>query len=361
MRLEAVEASELGGRERARWADLQAASGPDHMSAFLSADWALAVDAARRPFGRGVKVLIAEDQGGANAFLPVQITGDAAMPAGAPLCDYQGLVAAPGVQFDARDLLAALGVGRFDFCNMLAGDPAFGIHARGFEPSYVVDLSEGYDAYAAGRKAAGTDVLKDIARKRRKLEREAGLLELRAFSHSRSDFETLLRWKREQLRRTGQTDILSRPWVRLLLERLFESRDPGFGAALFTLHAGDQLAAAQLHVRSEGGLHAWFIVHNPDLERYSPGLIMFGDLLRWMAGSPYRQLDLGPVAYRFKDRLASHTRLVGHGFVGRPCAATVVRAAGYGVRALAERLPLGRVSTWPGKAMRRLDVLRALA
>jgi hypothetical protein len=44
-----------------------------------------------------------------------------------------------------------------------------------------------------------------------------------------------------------------------------------------------------------------------------------------------------------------------------PAPATLVRAAEYGVRRAAEALPLGRASQWPGKAMRRLDLLRALA
>jgi CelD/BcsL family acetyltransferase involved in cellulose biosynthesis len=42
------------------------------------------------------------------------------MPVGAPMCDYQALIAAPGVTMDPRDLLQALGVSRYDFCHMQA-------------------------------------------------------------------------------------------------------------------------------------------------------------------------------------------------------------------------------------------------
>jgi CelD/BcsL family acetyltransferase involved in cellulose biosynthesis len=87
---------------------------------------------------------------------------------------------------------------------------------------------------------------------------------------------------------------------------------------------------------------------------------MFGELLAWMADSRWRELTLGPVAYRFKDRLANRTRSLAYGSVGRPSAATLVRAAEYGVRRLAETLPLGPLSQWPGKAMRRIDRWRAL-
>ena len=52
--------------------------------------------------------------------------------------------------------------------------------------------------------------------------------------------------------------------------------------------------------------------------------------------------------------------MVGHGFAGKPGAATLVRSAAYGLRGVAERLPLGPVSELPGKAMRRLDLIRGL-
>ena len=38
----------------------------------------------------------------------------------------------------------------------------------------------------------------------------------------------------------------------------------------------------------------------------------------------------------------------------------LVRELAYGLRGAAESLPLGRASALPGKAMRRLDLLRAL-
>jgi hypothetical protein len=80
-----------------------------------------------------------------------------------------------------------------------------------------------------------------------------------------------------------------------------------------------------------------------------------------MAESPWRALDLGPVAFGFKDRISNRRRCIAHGFAGLPSPVTAVRAAQYRVRKAAEKLPLGRVSAWPGKAMRRLDLIRALA
>ena len=75
----------------------------------------------------------------------------------------------------------------------------------------------------------------------------------------------------------------------------------------------------------------------------------------------FERLDLGPGDYQFKRSLANTGQWVTHGFVGLPSPSSLVREAAYGVRAAAEALPLGRVSALPGKAMRRLDVLRGLA
>lgn len=295
-----------------------------------------------------------------RGFFAARCGGLTALPPGAPLCDHQALVALPGVTVDPVALLRALGVHRYDFSHMAAADPAFGRCAQGIQDSYVVDLAEGWAAYEQGRRDVGTDILKDMARKRRKLEREVGPVTLTAMSRSRADFDTLMAWKSAHFRRTRQTDVGASAWVRRLLDDLFDSRDPDFGGALFTLHAGDRLAAAQFNLHGPSELHSWFIGHDEAFDRYSPGLVLFHDMLEWMAGSPLRRLELGPVSYRFKDRLANRTRPIAYGYAGRASPVTLVRAAQYGVRRTVEQLPLGRVSAWPGKAMRRLDLWRGL-
>ena len=167
-------------------------------------------------------------------------------------------------------------------------------------------------------------------------------------------------WKRAQLAATGQTDIFDAGWTLRLMQDLFERRDPDFGAALFTLHFGDRLAAVHLHLHGKQTVHGWLIAHDPEFERYSPGILLFQDILRWMDATPYSRLDLGPGDYRFKRELANTGVWVTHGFVGGVAPAALVRHAAYSVRRAAEALPLGKMSELPGKAMRRVDVLRGL-
>jgi CelD/BcsL family acetyltransferase involved in cellulose biosynthesis len=248
---------------------------------------------------------------------------------------------------------------------MLADQAAFAPHVRGICTTYLLDLPEGYAAYAEARRAAGSGIIKDLDKRRRKVEREVGPVRFTASSSESGAFEQLIAWKRAQYRATGQTDVFATAWTLDLLRGLLGARceapqNAGFGAGLFTLHIGDQLAAAQVNLLGRRTIHAWIIAHDGAFERYSPGLLLFQDILKWMDGAPYAALDLGAGDYRFKLQLANLNRTVSHGFVGRPSPAALLRGAQYGVRAAAERLPLGAVSQLPAKAMRRLDLWRGL-
>ena len=222
-------------------------------------------------------------------------------------------------------------------------------------------LGAGYAAYAEARRAAGSGVIKDIDKRRRKVEREVGATRFTAHDTCADALDQLLAWKRAQYRATGQTDLFATTWTRQLLCSLFSAAaSEGFGGCLFTLHIGEALAAVQFNLLGRRTIHAWIIAHDEAFERYSPGLLLFQDILKWMDQTPYDTLDLGAGDYRFKQQLASRRRPVAHGFVGRPSPASLLRGAQYGVRAAAERLPLGAVSQLPAKAMRRMDLWRGL-
>ncbi|HEX4181496.1 MAG TPA: GNAT family N-acetyltransferase [Caulobacteraceae bacterium] len=359
MRIEISRPSGLSIADQAVWSALQDAD-QTLDSPFLSPGWAQAVERAQVDDRGEVLVAVLRDGGAVRGFFPARVTGFTAMAAGAPMSDYQALVSEPGVPFSPRQLIDALGVHRFDFPYMLADQAPFTPYMRGRDASYVLDLSEGYAAYAAGRRADGSGLLKDLDKRRRKVEREVGPVVFTAHSRSRTDFDRLIAWKQAQMHATGQTDIFQTGWIMRLMRDLFVRRDPDFGAVLFTLHIGGVLAAAHFDLRGRHTVHAWIIAHDPAFERYSPGLMLFQDIARWMDQTPFQILDLGAGDYRFKQQLANTRRMVAHGFVGRPSPLSLLRQAQYGVRDAAERLPLGRISALPGKAMRRLDQWRGL-
>ena len=359
MRIDVVPPLELSRGDVAAWTALQGAD-PALASPFLSPQWPIACAAVDGPDRRNGRVLIAREGDTPVAFLPVRLGGQAVLPIGSPLSDYQALVARPGLKIDPRDLVRALPAARFDFNHLLDSQGTFSPFVKGGSESQVVNVAEGYDAYAAERRAGGHDILKDTAKKRRKLVKDLGEPVFTALSGDAGDFETLIAWKRQQYKATRQTDIFDAGWPLELLRTLHGRPDPEFGGAFFTLHVGGKLAAAHFALRNRTILHAWFIAHDHEFARYSPGVILIDHILRWAGETGIAELDLGPGDYRFKFQLANSTRQVAHGFVGTPSPATLVRAAQYRVRTTVESLPLGRVSHWPGKAMRRVDLWRGL-
>ena len=357
MQIDVLRPGELPASVMAAWRALQRAGG-GWDSPFLSPCWARAVERAKG--GCDVRIAMLSEAGEPRAFMSAQVGRVTALAAGGAMSDYEGLIGDPGPGFDVTRLVRALGVSRYDFSHIPAEQDAFGGYARGGSVSWVVDAPDGYAAYAERRRAEGVSALKEIDRKRRKVEREVGLTRFTARSVERADFDRLIELKREQYRATGQTDVLAAGWTRRLLENLFKLGQPGFSGALFTLHIGDALAAVQFHLMGETTIHTWMVAHEEAFERYSPGLLLFQDILKWMDDQPYDRMDLGYGDYRFKRELSNLQRPLMHGFVGVPSAASLVREAAYGVRRAAEALPLGSVSELPGKAMRRIDLIRGL-
>ena len=357
MDIDVVKPDALSPADIERWAALRRTGGLD--SPFLSPDWVRECARADGP-DRRARVAVLHDRGRAVGFLPARLSRFAAQPVGSPLCDYQGAALEAGYSFDPRHVVRAFGVHRLDFDTQLAWQAEMAPYVRGRTVSHVVCLRDGYDAYAAQRKAAGSEVLQDCAKKRRKIARELGEVRFTAAARSQTDFEALIAWKRRKYAETRQTDLFAIGWTRRLLQNLLDAPLGEVGGRLFTLHAGERLLATHYALSDGHALHAWFIAHDEEAAKYSPGMVLIGDILKWAAANGFSEFDLGTGGYRFKHSLASVQREVAWGYVGRPSPATAMRAVAYGLRHTVERLPLGRASEWPGKAMRRVDILRGL-
>lgn len=358
MRVDTVLARELEDGDIAAWRAIMAAD-PELTSPYLTPDWARLVARHRSD----VRVAVFRDEAGAPiGFLPAQHSeGHAAMPAGGPICDYQAFIGPAGV--DLSLAVRALGVGRIDLTAGLANNPV-GEHLLAHDAGHVVRFDDGWQAWCDQRAATGS---KTIARTRKKLAKltrdHGGDVGLEAFSTDRAAFETLLAWKRAQMRRTGVTDIFEHAWVDRIVRDSFAwpADDPNFGGALFVLRVKGAPAAILFCLRARRALHAWFVAHDETFAAYSPGLIVFIEAIRAASEAGYTEMDLGPGDYRFKESLATHARPVGAGFIGRPGFAAAFKAAQFQMRALVETLPVGRAREWPAKAMRRLDIARGLS
>src|SRR5262249_10813754 len=160
-----VRPGELGESERAAWRACQL-SDDTLASPFLSPEFALAVDAARRD----ARVAVVEGLGGgAPAFLAfsVDANGDRA-PVGATIWDAQGFVAPPAVDWDARALIGACGMRSWGFDHLVSTQRPFVPFHHALHASPVADLTAGHDAYLRAVRDRSKDVLAQTGRRRRK-------------------------------------------------------------------------------------------------------------------------------------------------------------------------------------------------
>ncbi|MBI1339152.1 GNAT family N-acetyltransferase [bacterium] len=358
MQIDVVDPLSLSLSDIAQWRSFLA-DDPALSSPYFTPEWAKAVarrrDDARVVVFRGVRRPI--------AFLPVLRSNPfAALPIGAPLCDYQAVIAPRGARIDFQAAARALGVGRIDFTAALRTGPTapcVRTHAAG----HVVDFSGGWDAYCEDRRSAGSSVLKRARKKLMKLSRDHdGDVAIDAFSQDGEAFDQLLYWKRQQMQATGVTDIFDHGWIHRLVRDILE-HDPAspFGGALFVLRVRQKPAAGLFCLRSGDTLHAWFVGHAPQLAEYSPGQVLFAEAIRVSAEAGFRRMDLGPGDYQFKESFANAVRPVGAGFAGRPSLAAALKGAEFEARRSIEQMPLGAARQWPAKAMRRMDIIRGLA
>jgi len=357
MRVDSVHASELSEGDIAAWRARLSAD-PELSSPYLTPEWTQLV-ARHRP---DVHVAVWRDAHGApQGFLPVQMSGGNAMPVGGPICDYQAFIGPGGA--DLSQGVKALGVGRIDLTAGLASN-ATGECLLVHDVGHVVRFENGWQNWCDQRAATGS---KTIARTRKKLSRltrdNDGDVVIDSFSTNPEAFEILLRWKRQQMQRTGVTDIFQHEWIDRVVRDSFAwpADDANFGGAMFALRVKGAPAAVLYCLRAGKSLHAWFVAYDETLSAHSPGLILFVEAIRAAAGAGYTEMDLGPGDYRFKESLANAARPIGSGFIGRPGLSAAFKAAQFQMRAMVESLPVGPVREWPAKAMRRLDIARGLA
>ncbi|MCP4505432.1 MAG: GNAT family N-acetyltransferase, partial [Fuerstiella sp.] len=127
-----------------------------------------------------------------------------------------------------------------------------------------------------------------------------------------------------------------------------------FGPLLSTLHAGDELVAVQLGLRSPTAVTSWIPTFDHHYAKYSPGVILQLKLAEWAANEGVQRFDLGRGENQTKLSLASDAfdiavGTVDHRFVHRTLTQTY-----YGLRNWAHASRFKKVSL---KAVRRMKAL----
>ena len=306
--VEFVHPQALGESDYARW------------TAFLGADLA-----ATSPFllpqftqfaGRhapGAQVAIFHDGGEVRGYLPFQWRNGFAQPLGAPLNDYQALIAAPDFRLELADLPGMLKA-RAVWVTGWRGDAgarAVGDQAQGS----IADLSAGADAYVEWMRATHKKFGKNIERSQRNIERELGQISVEIVSRDAGHFDTLIDLKRKQYERTGQHDIFACGWTIDLLRELMQADgDDGFGGVNAVMSADGKPMAYEFSLRAGVVRHFWIPAYEAWAARYSPGMLLSLETIRQGAAAGERLFDLGAGGEAYKRYFANETQPVFSGF-----------------------------------------------
>lgn len=305
MQVERIPFSELSGEQLAVWAsylDGQALrSSPYYRPEFF---------AGLAQVGRPVEVLLVKDAQGIVGFLPIEMRGSVARPAGGGMNDYQGPILRPGASPDPLAILRAAGLKRLDYDHLfpadLAGWSRFNTRCAG-SPQMVV--TGGVDAYQELLRSGGQrSELKTTQRLSRKLGREVGPIRFVLDDRNPQLFEKLVEWKSAQYQQTGAHDAFEDEWRCEVLRHYQQSRDPQFRGLMASLYAGENLLALHYYLQSGSVLHSWFPTYDPTYSRYSPGRVLAVCVIDEAAAHGIELVDMGKGESAYK--LRSMTQMV---------------------------------------------------
>lgn len=268
------------------------------------------------------------------AFLPFHreaFNAGVGRPVGAYLSDYHGVICAPDYAFDPMALVRGMGLSAWEFNHLPATQTAFQRWVTLQAESTQVDLS---------RWEHGSPKLSEENRKRRKLGRDLGALELEFNSKDPAVFRQLLDWKSDQYVRTGMKDATKDAWAMQVLTDILACDDPAFSGVMSVLRAGGRIVAIHFGMRSGGVLHSWIPAYDISISQYSAGIILLMTLLDEAADHGVRTFDFGRGDAFYKSRLSNGAVLLSEGVVNATALAGIMRKARKSASALVQKTPL---------------------
>lgn len=313
MQISVAHPNELGPDDLAAWRSMQHKTA-SLASPFLAPEFTLAVG----NFRPNARVAVLSDGPELVGFFPFERRRlGVGVPIGAGLNNCQGLIHAPAMEWDPRALLRACRVSVWQFDSLVAGQKPFEPYAARMTPLPVIDLADGFEIYQEKLRVKSPKFCREVARKARKLEREAGELRFVLDSRDAAGLHALICWKSDQYRRNGMVDIFDRPWVVGLVDQLFSTRNGHFSGLLSVLYAGEMPVAAQFGLRSGHLLGGWFCAYDSRFGRQSPGLLQHVRTVQEAPALGVYLIDMGIGSERYKQTLKSYDLSIGAGTVAQ--------------------------------------------
>jgi CelD/BcsL family acetyltransferase involved in cellulose biosynthesis len=283
---------------------------PSFSHPFLSPDFASAVG-RHRPQSR---VAVLMDGHDAIGFFPYERRRlGVGVPISGWLSACQGVIHAPGAQWNACDLLRGCGLSAWRFDNLIADQVPFKPYHAATTPAPVIDLTEGFASYYAELRVRARDMCRELERKTRKLGREAGEVRLVCDSSDPEMLRLLMAWKSEQYRRANTVDRFEQSWITGLLEDLLATRTDHLAGLLSVLYADDDPVAIQFGLRADDLLIGWFAGYNTEFRRYSPGLMQIRLMAEALGTVGVRKLHMGKGARGYTYALKNSDICLGEG------------------------------------------------
>lgn len=354
MHVRIVSIGDMTGEQVAKWNAWAAPQGR-LISPYFHYEFTAAIARARSD----VRIAIVEQDGEIAGFFPHHVAHDGVIrPVGAPMSDYQGVIARPDVQIPLERIVRACDGSAMVFDNWHCPRGGCDRARRSRDGSVIVDLAGGADAYFAARRAEYRDHFRKTARRQRAAERDIGPARAVIGDADGSAFAQLDAWKQTQYETTGKLNVFGIGWVRETLNDLRTLDTADFSGLTASLWFGDRLAAVEFGLKAGGVYHSWFPAYDPELARYSPGLLLLHGLFEQAAEHGIERLDLGRGGLHYKKYYSSYEVPLDQGRVLVPgLASTAIRS--WEIAEKAAGVMPGAVAELPARLRRRWSQVSA--
>jgi len=298
MRVDVIPILELSEGMKHRWLKFQD-SNSNLTGPCFHPDLFLAVG----KFCKDVYVAQIYDKDELIGFLPYLRNQEKSSAQTIDFCDYQAIIGPMSQCWNAEIILKKIGLHSWDFNSLVdfknIQSQSGQIEARG---AMRVDLRSGYENYLLAKREVRIK-FEGLARKKRLIESKFGPLRFVPMCQERKVMHRMLSWKSIRHNRDSA-------WTKLatdLLEHFCYSNQSSINGVLSALYAENELLAVFFGMRHQGILHSLVCSYNPDFEKYSPGLILWKNLIAQHKELQYNILDFGPSDHRYKRYFANST------------------------------------------------------
>jgi len=298
MRVDVINIKDIPEGLKQEWLKIQT-SNPCLMNPFFHPELFVAV-AKYYPDVYAALLYKGNDLGGILPFKKDQ-KAQSALPI--RFCNYEGIIASSGQEWDIDLILKKIGLCSWNFDALVNfKDIRFKRGDSQERQAFGIDLTEGLDKYWAYIQTKKVR-LKDLNDKRRKLGIIKGPLRFVPNCYETRTLQQFVQWIRLRYNH-------DEAWIKEtteVLQHIYHMKTPGLEVFMPALYAGDELVAVDFHIRYQDYLGGLLRTFNPNFEKFSVGVLLLHDLINEHKALHYNKFDLGPEPFQYKLEYSNST------------------------------------------------------